>query len=565
MTTTLNYLYDLDRTGVNSQNRIHDEKHTLQSYVPGEWRFVVPRNAPFFTANYEVYLIDQATNNKIKLERYQHYSESHPYSELTNVLKKQICGSIMILDSTIVGTITIEYNTIGGPFTIDSAKILEIMANKLVNPVNVDWSQVVDVPAKFPPEIHYHPAENLGEYSQLIKAVKDCTEAMKNEYDVNSVTLNRHLQDDNPHGITLEKLNIPHLRNTHIATDKEIEDGSNIVALVTAAGLGYFANIYNLKKGSGGTANEKDLIDAIQDDLNTFKDSLNKVKNYGVADNDTQLVPDAKNLYATVANAFSIIKKQYASIDEAFNYNMWDKIITPATLHGVLNEYMQIGSMFFLPRALVKSSRCVIPNGARFNTTVYPDLYQYLGSDYLPPAHGVFIKSYSPGIDPEDKVGQLKEGNKVLSDVDGNVTIDINQGNLLIPHFHQIDFKEGDQPYNTHYYELIGKTSDRNNTIPDGNYGRITTGDMIFHSENKANRPYSNSLGNGETNYYASKNTSVFKITTLPFLNDGNATPTAVTGNSNQQINANANLNLNKSWVVPEPKHILLNLVMRAK
>lgn len=567
MTSTIKYLYDLDTSGVSPQNRIHDERHTLPTYIPSEWRYIVPRSAPFFTANYEVYLIDPATNAKTKLERYQHYAESHPYAAVTNALQKQVCGSIMILDTTITGTVSIEYNTIGGPFTIDSAKILEILANRLVNPVTVDWSQVADVPAKFPPEIHYHPAENLGEYGQLVTAVKDNTEAMKNEYDINSVTLNRHLRDDNPHGITLEKLQVPHLRNTHMATDKEVDDASNLLALITAANLSHFARIYNLKKdgsnggnggGSGGGSNGN-ILD-LQEELRKLKESLNKVKNYGVAENDNQLIPDANQLYATVANIFRVIEKQYANMGEALNPNLWAKIITPAALHGVVNDYMQIGSMFFLPRTLVKSSRCVIPNGAKFNTAIYSDLYNYLGSEYLPPAHGTYIKTYSPGVDPENTVGNVSDGTGVLRDVNGNVTIGIDQGSLLVPHYHQTDWLGSGLVTKKEYTAVFSRNWDTNNTLPDGNIS-VLLGNEPPVSGKLNGRGNTNSLGNGSQSGGVTVDHSLFKITTLPFLNDGRL----VNGNAGHQITASANLNLNKSWIVPEPRHILLNLVMRAK
>lgn len=567
MTSTIKYLYDLDTSGVSPQNRIHDERHTLPTYIPSEWRYIVPRSAPFFTANYEVYLIDPATNAKTKLERYQHYAEGHPYAAVTNALQKQVCGSIIITDTTITGTVSIEYNTIGGPFTIDSAKILEILANRQVNPVTVDWSQVADVPAKFPPEIHYHPAENLGEYGQLVTAVKDNTEAMKNEYDINSVTLNRHLRDDNPHGITLEKLQVPHLRNTHMATDKEVDDASNLLALITAANLSHFARIYNLKKdgsnggnggGSGGGSNGN-ILD-LQEELRKLKESLNKVKNYGVAENDNQLIPDANQLYATVANIFRVIEKQYANMGEALNPNLWAKIITPAALHGVVNDYMQIGSMFFLPRTLVKSSRCVIPNGAKFNTAIYSDLYNYLGSEYLPPAHGTYIKTYSPGVDPENTVGNVSDGTGVLRDVNGNVTIGIDQGSLLVPHYHQTDWLGSGLVTKKEYTAVFSRNWDTNNTLPDGNIS-VLLGNEPPVSGKLNGRGNTNSLGNGSQSGGVTVDHSLFKITTLPFLNDGRL----VNGNAGHQITASANLNLNKSWIVPEPRHILLNLVMRAK
>lgn len=565
MTTTINYLYDLDTSGVSAHNRIQKERHTLPTYIPEKYRFIVPRNAPFFTMNYEVYLIDPSTNSKKKLERFTHYAESHPYAALTNQLQKQLCGSIMITDSSLTGTVSIEYNTIGGPFTIDDAKILEILANRATNPVTVDWSQVANVPDKFPAEIHYHPAENLGEYGELVNAVKNNTEAMINETNINSEVLNRHLKDSNPHGITLEGLGAAHIRNTSIATDKEVEDGASILALVTAAALKHFARYYGLQPGggngggSGGIGN--DIANELSREIDGIKNSISRVRNYGIAENEEQLNPDASNLYATVQHAYRIIAKRQASLQDAKNEKDNVMIISPAVLHGILNDYMQIGTMFYLPRNLVKSSRCVIPNGARFNTILYPELYNYLGTDYLPQAQGMFVKTYNFGSGQNNQVGNTFNGTSVLGDVNGELTASVNRDGFLVPHYHQVEaFVRSDAITSSENRTFIGKLGDVEGTMPASdvikrcnlNYNSVVSSDG-------AKRPDSESLSDKDLRAYE------YKVTSLPILNDGKRIPSVISGNSTQPVPINTKLTLTKNWVVPEPQHILLNLVMRAK
>lgn len=564
MTTTLNYIYDLDTSGVSAHNRIREERHTLPTYVPKEYRFIVPRNAPFFTMNYEVYLIDPSTNSKRRLERYTHYAESHPYAALTNQLQKQLCGSIMILDSSLAGTVSIEYNTIGGPFTIDDAKILEILANRNDNPVTVDWSHVANVPDKFPPEVHYHPAENLGEYAELVNAVKNNTEAMINETNVNSDVLNRHLRDSNPHGITLEGLGAAHIRNTTIATDKEVEDGASILALVTAAALKHFARYYGLHpgggNGGGGGGIGNDIANELSREIGEIKNNISRLHNYGIAENEDQLNPDASNLYATVQHVYRIIAKRQASIQDARNEKDNVMLISPSVLHGIINDYMQIGTMFYLPRTLIKSSRCVIPNGARFNSLVYPELYNYLGTDYLPQAQGMFVKSYRSGIGQDNQVGKNFDGTSVLSDVNGNLTATISQSGFLVPHYHQTGAFSNAVVDADDYRTFMGKMSNAEGTMPAySEIKRYVTTDPIYNSIKDITRPDSDSLSDtdGQAYYY--------NVTSLPILNDGKGDPTVAHSTSTQAIPIDTKLTLTKNWVVPEPQHILLNLVMRAK
>jgi len=566
MTTTLNYPYDLDTSGVSSQNRIQDERHTLPTHIEEKFRFIVPRNAPFFTMNYEVYLIDPSTNSKKKLERYTHYADSHPYAALTNALQKQLCGSIMITDSSITGTVSIEYNTIGGPFTIDDAKILEILANRATNPVTVDWSQVANVPDKFPPEIHYHPAENLGEYGELVNAVKNNTEAMLIETNVNSTVLKKHLEDVNPHNITLDFLGVSHIRNTSIATDKQIEDGADFLALVTAAGLKYFASYYGLHPGGGNGGNgsggiSNDVANELKKSIDDINRRITNVRNYGIAETEEQLNPEASNLYATVQHVYRIIQKRQASIKDARNEKDDVMIISPSVLHGILNEYMQIGTMFYLPRNLIKTSRCIIPNGARFNSIVYPELYNYLGTDYLPQAQGMFVKSYTSGSNQNNTIGKNYDGTSVLSDVTGKLTASINQNGFLVPHYHQIESYNTrttvNQVENRAFY---GELDYNDGTMPAAS--KIRRDDIVNNKDSyprDSKRPDSESLSDGGNEIM------LYKVTTLPLLNDGKNKPTVVSGKSNQSIPIDTKLTLTKNWVVPEPQHIILNLVMRAK
>ena len=101
---------------------------------------------------------------------------------------------------------------------------------------------------------------------------------------------------------------------------------------------------------------------------------------------------------------------------------------------------------------------------------------------------------------------------------------------------------------------ILRGSSTGSSSINDGNNGT-----------SNPTKPDSNSLGRGEGDGIVVNAKSIFKVTTLPFLNDGDSYPTLVSGNASHQVTASANLNLNKSWIVPEPKHILLNLVMRAR
>lgn len=571
MTQTLNYPLNLDTSGVARDNRIIDERHTISSYIQGEYRFVVPKMAPFFTMNYEVYAIDPSTNSRRKLERYTDYAESHPYKKVTDTLQKQVCGSIMILDTAFSGTVSIDYNSIGGPFCVDSAAILAVLANKLVNPITVDWSTVVNVPSKFPPEMHYHPAENLGEYGELTKEVKNLTDAVLHEVNVLGDPFKQHLNDRNPHGITLDMLGAAHIRNTKLATSAEVEAAVDQLAILTAASLGVFARVYGLQKPGGAGTTPADRMTQLENEVRALRASYNNVKNYGVPSSGADLQPTVNNLYARICDVFSIVQTLYANGYDALDPNNASKLITPAAMHTVINDYIQIGSMFFLPRAMLKTTRCIIPNGARFDVGIYPQLHEYLGSDVLPSLSGLYIKTYNPGVDQVTDITRIYDGTGVLNDVNGTVDLNIQSNSAVAPHFHLIDSLYGGMSsvdgggttmsYSSHTY--MGNASRYD--IPGNSPAQ---GDIVIGQINTTGaNVYKNKNGDGRyrTGNAADDRYSKVRMTSLPFLNNSAGAINVVTGDVNASASGTARLNLQKNWIIPEPRHTLLTLVMRGK
>jgi hypothetical protein len=588
MTEILNYLYDLDVTGVAPSNRIRDEQHTITGYVAGEYRFIVPRNAPFYTMNYDVYLIDPATGNKVKLERFAHYAESHPYREVTNALKKQVCGSIMILDRELIGTLSIEYNTIGGPFCIDSAKVLEILANKLINPIDVDWSRVVDVPAKLPPEIHYHPTHNLGGFDELVTAVKNNTTALINETDVNSKVLTKHILDVNPHGINLKTLGVEYLHDTYFASDKDIEEAYKEKAVINARGLGTLKRqlqemINNINhNGSGNVDNEK--VAELERQLHAFMTDLEIVKRYGIATKEEDLNKNANNLYATIQHVFRIIEKHQASLEEVFEGKLVDRVVSPNVLKRTLDELIPIGSMLYLPRSALASNSYVIPNGAKFNRREFPRLFEYLGTDTLPNVGNRFIRCYSPGVVAPSAIGAWFDGTDVVADVWGSANVDIPNDNLA-PHYHITEYRS-----NVGYDGKVPKGTSMPGTENDGSFMRSfgmrgapkeldaedsrPIGDRIrrVDYDNNSLRLNEHDLKRyvdikHAENEMVSNLVNIAKVTSLPFLNKRGNEYDIVDGEAGGSGTTNrpVNLTINKRFVKAVPDYVYLNLVMRAR
>ncbi len=147
--------YALDVTGTSSANRITDE----YAYIsPGrelkEPALVIPRVAPFFGWNLEIYTAKQKNGQKlIEGEDYILLNPFVPYMETQN---KNFFYGIWFKNPEVTKDLWLNYNTLGGSYGVDELGVFEDLLGLMTEQIYFHWDQVEGKPTAYPPRFHTH-------------------------------------------------------------------------------------------------------------------------------------------------------------------------------------------------------------------------------------------------------------------------------------------------------------------------------------------------------------------------------------------------------------------------
>ena len=141
--TPLVYKYPYDPTGVNSQNLVSEEKHT----IPREDnRAFATLAGPFFT---DSLVVKDASGNILK--RKTDYVAFEYVSDPSEITGKEVCCAVLIKNSEIEGDVFVTYQAVGGPFSLNVEAITQAIANLEIDARTVAWGDILAKPDYFPP------------------------------------------------------------------------------------------------------------------------------------------------------------------------------------------------------------------------------------------------------------------------------------------------------------------------------------------------------------------------------------------------------------------------------
>ena len=152
---------DLDISGINPDNLITDEPHSLSNRPT---RSIAPKLGPFFG---DSLIIKDGANTLIRGQDYQ-IVELH--QEATLRYGKEICSVILIININVSSTVTITYQALGGHYSYSGNNV--IVANLYQSVINdsrpVDWSNVFNKPSEFTPTIHRHLLDDVYGFEPIV-------------------------------------------------------------------------------------------------------------------------------------------------------------------------------------------------------------------------------------------------------------------------------------------------------------------------------------------------------------------------------------------------------------
>lgn len=213
---------EVDNTGVNPNNLVPAELHTLQG--SGK-RFIVTDNGPFYTAS--LILVDLATGKPLA-PRTQ-YTAIQLEEDATTDSGKEVCSIIIIDDVTVSSRVAVTYQAYGGWMSYSITAIKEMIENLDLDNRVIHWADIVGKPDRYPPAPHAHPLSDIYGWHKLFPSLNAIREAILTSdqaifdqiresfgleiarLDAKNndllARLNRHMNDlGNPHNVTIHQI-----------------------------------------------------------------------------------------------------------------------------------------------------------------------------------------------------------------------------------------------------------------------------------------------------------------------------------------------------------------------
>lgn len=165
--------YELDETGMNPDNYIMNEIHTVSSTRYRDYNIIIPEFPPFYVKDIKVRYKKNANTAFVELHENADFSLGLFYKGATRVVGQPVYGCLLFNNLDLDGIIQIDYRTMGGDQLVDRRHVLETLINNVWNPREKGWEYVTNTPNVYPPVQHPLDWENIYRLDSLVKQLKE--------------------------------------------------------------------------------------------------------------------------------------------------------------------------------------------------------------------------------------------------------------------------------------------------------------------------------------------------------------------------------------------------------
>jgi len=164
MTQTL-IRYALDVTGINSDNLVQNESHTL---ADKRVRAIAPLQGAFYTAGVR---IRDKRDNRILIHGID-YVFAELYQSLTIKYGKEIVGVILIINTNVSPDVDINYQCVGGDFTRSVETLVDLLNTRSDEDFSTSFWDIRNRPPAFVPSPHLHDLGDIYGFEHLVFALE---------------------------------------------------------------------------------------------------------------------------------------------------------------------------------------------------------------------------------------------------------------------------------------------------------------------------------------------------------------------------------------------------------
>ena len=159
-----NIQFELDLTGNNPNNLVTNESHILDSSYP--IRILLPNNGAFYSNS--VILKDNVSQAILNVSQYQ---ITELFQNLTIETGLEICGVILIIDSSVSSNVSITYQAVGGYLQTNLNTLLQNYLALNSSDRNVDWDWIINKPYQFTPALHNQLLNTIYGFDPIINVL----------------------------------------------------------------------------------------------------------------------------------------------------------------------------------------------------------------------------------------------------------------------------------------------------------------------------------------------------------------------------------------------------------
>jgi hypothetical protein len=330
MTNPIAIKYPLDLTGINPNNLVISEPHTL---LNNPNRAVVCNYGPFYAQG--LIIVDQATGNSIS--PVTQYTLAQLHEDLTTETGLEVEQVIIIVDPSVSNNIAITYQAVGGEYAWSVDALIQMLAALQIDDRAVAWGQILGKPSAYAPTQHLHDIGDTYGWEYVVDALQQvkqailigdqaAIDAMLGQFQ-NQVTslqtvitgynnlLEAHISNyNNPHQTNAEQVGLGNVQNYGIATQADCAAGTSNTLYVTPFGLVGATNV---------------VMSALEAHITNYQNphqtnaeqvGLGLVNNYATATIQQAQAGTASNLYVTPQGVAAAVTTQaYAPLSNEIN------------------------------------------------------------------------------------------------------------------------------------------------------------------------------------------------------------------------------------------------------
>lgn len=242
-TTLIPQRYALDMSGVNPNNTVSGELHTLENRVV---RVIAPAHAPFFKASLKIR--DENTHALLSAAQYRCLSLVPMASALAGV-GKEVYAVIAVTDQHVSPNVSVSYQTIGGDYVQSFETTVALIESLTTDTRPVIWPNIVNRPDLYEPSQHLHAVGDAVGFEHLVVELEKLrmailmgdqvchdelltyfdqqVQAMRNLMTTFSYPAFHHMDTtSNPHDVTKAQVGLGSVGNYGIATVADITTAS---------------------------------------------------------------------------------------------------------------------------------------------------------------------------------------------------------------------------------------------------------------------------------------------------------------------------------------------------